>query len=588
MSEPTAYGKSYGDVVVHSFRKNRNARIALWISVLMIVLAALTPLIANNMPFYFKGTMGVGYEKSFKAASRGAYYAMRALPARLKAETERFQEKKATLGQFIRRMNDEEGRTTAAAFRRLRKRAESIPEIRGRWISQDVTLMEILEEMTPEERPALENARTRIIGDLPELYQKELKRLADSFSSKLAEMSEQLDPSMAPMAGAIEEKLRKAVAGDYLQTKEDRKAQLKEAVDALKTEFDPKKVTLIPKWRMPLIHTLKGSDVFFITATLLTLLAFGPLTWWKLKKITPIERRWKITWILALAPAVVLSILWYLSNDPKFQTMSYKQGVEDGSITMESSLWPPISYRFDEVPDDQSERLAPPSWKHLFGTDFMGRDLFTRMLWGSRVSLLIGFVAAFIAVSLGVVMGVLSGYHGRWVDIVISRIIEIKICFPYFFAVLAVVAFMGGEILYVMVVLGIFGWMGIARLQRGEILRLLRQDFVIAGMALGASNARIMFRHLLPNALAPVLVAGSFFIASAMLAESGLSFLGFGVTEPNTSWGQILYTGRDFVPHGTKFWWTFTIPGAAIFVAVTCYNLVGDGIRDAVDPRLKS
>jgi peptide/nickel transport system permease protein len=166
----------------------------------------------------------------------------------------------------------------------------------------------------------------------------------------------------------------------------------------------------------------------------------------------------------------------------------------------------------------------------------------------------------------------------------ISRFIEIIICFPTFFLILAVVAFLPPSIWNVMLVLGLFGWMGIARLQRGEFLRLVNLDFVVAAQALGARKSRIMFRHLLPNALAPVLVAASFGIAGAMLTESGLSFLGFGVQEPETSWGQILYTGRS---HLDK-WWTFTIPGIAIFFAVTCYNLVGDGIRDAVDPRLKS
>ena len=166
----------------------------------------------------------------------------------------------------------------------------------------------------------------------------------------------------------------------------------------------------------------------------------------------------------------------------------------------------------------------------------------------------------------------------------LSRVIEIMICFPSFFIILAIVAFLPPSIYNVMIALGVFGWMSIARLQRGEFFRLMGQDFIVSAKSLGATDVRTMFRHILPNALAPVLVSASFGIASAMLTESGLSFLGFGVQEPATSWGQILYTGRTQLQH----WWTFVIPGAAIFLAVTCYNLVGDGIRDAVDPRLKT
>ena len=218
----------------------------------------------------------------------------------------------------------------------------------------------------------------------------------------------------------------------------------------------------------------------------------------------------------------------------------------------------------------------------------MGRDLLARMLWGSRISLSIGFSSTLIAVAIGVFAGALAGYFGGWVDLAISRLIEIMICFPRLFIILAIVAFLPPNIFYVMLALGLFGWMGIARLQRSEFLRLRHLDFVSAARALGASSARVIFRHVLPNAIGPVLVTASFSIASAMLTESALSFLGLGVQEPDTSWGQILQTGRTEVLQQGQNWWTYTIPGAAIFLAVTCYNLVGDGIRDAVDPRLKT
>ncbi len=228
--------------------------------------------------------------------------------------------------------------------------------------------------------------------------------------------------------------------------------------------------------------------------------------------------------------------------------------------------------------------LRPPSSLHLFGTDEEGRDVLSRMIYGTRISLSVGFIAVFLYVLIGILAGALAGYFGGWVDMVISRAIEIMICFPTFFLILAVLAFIGPSLGNIMVVIGLTNWPGIARLVRGEFLKLRNQDFVLSGRVSGAGSARLIFRHILPNSLAPVLVSATFGVASAILIESSLSFLGFGVQPPTPSWGEILSQSRDFMDIA---WWLALFPGVAIFLSITAYNLVGEGLRDAIDPRMK-
>lgn len=590
MSDAPDYGRSYWEIVVRAFRKNRNARGALWLATTMIAIAILTPLLANDRPYAFKGTLPDAFRKSYLALRGPAILQLVNSPRAMSAEIARFQSGEASQLEFMNRATEPEAAVFFPIRERLRKLAEGQPEIRARWISMDITLKEMAAEMTPAERAGFDPIPGRIIGRLPGIHRKELQPKIDAIRLKLREVRAQVNDALREKAREYERRLDDLVKGDLMAELDNRRDAFLKLASEIRETFDPEKVALESRWRWPLFDSLSALDVFFITALFLGLVAFGPLTWLKLGKIHPIERRWGVTWSIALAPALLLAAAWFLFHTPTFDTVRYQDRAAEGAerqVVMESAVWPPIPHRYDEQPEDPNERLKSPSWAHVMGTDYLGRDLLARMMWGSRVSLSIGFVSAGIAAMIGIALGATAGYFRGWVDMGLSRLIEIMLCFPIFFLILAVVAFLPPSLYYVMLVLGIFGWMGIARLQRGEFLRLLGMDYVQAARALGASDARIMFRHLLPNALGPVLVAASFGVATAMLTESALSFLGLGVTEPETSWGQILNVGQKQLANGTDQWWTFMFPGAAIFVAVTCYNLVGDGIRDAVDPRLK-
>lgn len=246
------------------------------------------------------------------------------------------------------------------------------------------------------------------------------------------------------------------------------------------------------------------------------------------------------------------------------------------------AVWPLIPYHEYE---QTSEFLAPPSAEHWLGTDELGRDVAARMIHGTSVSVKVGFVSMGIAAIIGIIVGGLAGYWGGWIDMVISRIIEIVICFPVFFLILAIMVWLEPNIINVMVVIGLTRWTSIARYARGEFIRIKEQDYVISARALGIGHWRIMFRHILPNSLAPVLVSVTFGIANAILLEAGLSWLGFGVQAPNPSWGNILRTAYDSLRVAPYLVYP---PCVAIFLAVLAYNLVGDALRDAIDPRLKS
>jgi peptide/nickel transport system permease protein len=248
------------------------------------------------------------------------------------------------------------------------------------------------------------------------------------------------------------------------------------------------------------------------------------------------------------------------------------------------SLLAPWLAPYDPGAIDLKLVLMPPSAAHLLGTDQLGRDVLSRMIWGAKISLKVGFAATGLAIFIGTILGAIAGYYGRWVDAVIMRFVDIMLCFPTFFLILAVIAFLEPSIWNIMIVIGLTGWMGITRLVRADFTSLRERDFVLAARGIGAGDLRIILIHILPNAMASVLVAATLGVAGAILTESALSFLGIGVQPPTPSWGNILTAGKDNIDIA---WWLSLYPGLAILLTVLGYNLLGEGIRDSLDPRLR-
>lgn len=226
--------------------------------------------------------------------------------------------------------------------------------------------------------------------------------------------------------------------------------------------------------------------------------------------------------------------------------------------------------------------LLGPSMQHWMGTDGLGRDVFSRMLHGGRISLLVGLVAVGISTLIGILLGAIAGFYRGWVDICIMRLVDVMLSIPSFFLILAVIAFLTPSIINIMIVIGLTSWMGVTRLVRAEFLSLREREYVLASRTLGARDYRIIFTHLLPNSLTPIIVSAVLGVAGAVLMESGLSFLGLGVQAPQASWGNILTDGKEYVQFA---WWLSLFPGLAILITVLGYNLLGEGLRDALDPR---
>ena len=254
-----------------------------------------------------------------------------------------------------------------------------------------------------------------------------------------------------------------------------------------------------------------------------------------------------------------------------------------GGVSLAALLAPWIAPH-DPIALDVSAILQAPSQAHPLGTDALGRDVLSRMLFGGRVSLWVGFLAVGLSVSLGLVFGLVGGYFGGLVDEAVMRGVDIMLCFPSFFLILAVIAFLEPSLTNIMIVIGLTSWMGVARLVRAETLTLKHRDFVLAARLAGTGSARILLNHILPNASAPVLVSATLGVAGAILTESSLSFLGLGVQPPMPSWGNMLLEGKEVLEIAP---WLSVFPGLAILFTVLGYNLLGESLRDLLDPRLR-
>ncbi|HEU4629815.1 MAG TPA: ABC transporter permease [Gemmatimonadaceae bacterium] len=244
----------------------------------------------------------------------------------------------------------------------------------------------------------------------------------------------------------------------------------------------------------------------------------------------------------------------------------------------------PVLARHDPLQIDLADQLLPPSAEHWLGTDVQGRDVWARLLYGARVSLTVGLVSQGIALFLGLVLGLVAGFYGRWVDEVVMRLADITLAFPTLLLLIAMVAAFQPSLGVVLVTIGVVGWAGMARLVRGQVLVVRQLEYVQAVRALGARDVRIVLRHVLPNVIAPVVIAATLGVAGAIMAEAALSVLGRGVQPPTPSWGAMIADGRDLAQlrHAP---WTSLFPGLAIGAAVLGFNLLGDALRDAIDPR---
>jgi peptide/nickel transport system permease protein len=289
---------------------------------------------------------------------------------------------------------------------------------------------------------------------------------------------------------------------------------------------------------------------------------------------------------LAMMGLTVLVLLMFAAFAGKALT-EWTQVLDPATVRLPDKFRPPMSLAATE---SLAAASRPPLGRYWLGTDELGRDVLARMLQGSFVSLSIGFIAVGISIIIGILLGGLAGFYSDirigplGVDSLIMRFTDVMLCFPTFFLILTVVALLPPNIYNIMIVIGLTSWMGTARFVRAEFFSLKEQDFVVAAKALGLPERRIIFRHMMPNALAPVLVSASIGVASAILTESALSFLGFGVQPPYATWGNILSDGKDFIFDAP---WLFFIPGLSILVVVLAFNLVGEGLREALNPRLR-
>ena len=579
------YSKDYWDIVFEQLGKRWLFKLALTILVLLYASAIYAPFLANDRPFVLEAVNFDEYDQALK----GLYPVTLGLRGRVKE--------------------------TPAEY--LEKRTEGSDQ------SYD--------EALAAERKAFGDRVDTLLAFLPAERHGVLQEALGE-ADRAVELARAGDQSAAgEVAGALKDRVKELRT--ELAARRPVEAQVEAGTGADGLEAESGGVLLSGQRSYPIFESTTAAEIFFMT-----LWAFV-LAWplWNrivnrvfLRGRRDAIRRWrarKLAFVFGVS--LVAMLAWKLTVDGEmtFNTASYKEELTKGAIVPTRVVFPPLALGFAETHVDETYR--PPTWtpnseiteegyyargprvpkeadrmgftqaanpvqvrfaeparnaatRHLMGTDTLGRDLLVRALYGGRVSLSVGLVSTAILMLIGVVLGSLAGYFGGGVDLFISRLIEVVICFPVFFLILVVVSFVGPSIINIMVVIGLLRWTGVARLARAELMRLKEMDFVVAARALGLSTPRTVFRHMLPNALGPLLVAGSFSVAAGILIESGLSFLGFGINLPIPSWGSLVNETRNL-----EYWWIQVFPGLLIFLTVLCYNLVGDAVRDAMDPKMK-
>jgi peptide/nickel transport system permease protein len=548
----TVYSQDYWDIVLSQLRKRPAVLISLTVLVVFYAAAIYAPILANDRPLYFKGIDLSLHRK-----------AQRELGVTTRAALELI-----TAGSAGPEVSAREAKAVA----------ERVAVLRTQLAKEDQTILDEVDGVLEELEGSPSPATARRLVDLADRVKVRLNPAA---------------PGTPPLPG--------------------------------------QSVALVSYTAYPVLQNLSRGEIFFMTlwAVVLTWPVWNRIVNRALLKgdRARIRRARRAKTFAFLAPALLAGLLWQ-GKQGAFFLSPYKAGLSRGDIIAEKVVFPPIPFGIAEINDTESFR--PPTWhlesviteegfylhgpragtadeatgipkmakpvevrrgepavndnhRHPLGTDSLGRDMLARIVWGARVSLAVGLVSTLLLALVGTILGSLAGYYGGKLDLVISRIIEVFQCFPVFFLILIVVAFIGPSILNIMLAIGLFRWTGVARLVRGEFIRLRGQDFVVASRALGVRNVRTIFRHVLPNGLGPVLVAATFSVASGILIESGLSFLGFGIQLPIPSWGALLIESRS-----AEHWWIQIYPGVLIFITVLFYNLLGESVRDALDPRLKA
>ncbi|BDG42108.1 nickel transporter permease [Saccharococcus caldoxylosilyticus] len=249
------------------------------------------------------------------------------------------------------------------------------------------------------------------------------------------------------------------------------------------------------------------------------------------------------------------------------------------------AIFAPLLAPYDFKDQNLAERLQPPSSKHLFGTDDFGRDIFSRVIYGARISLWVGFFSVLGSAIAGSLLGIIAGYYGRWIDGIISRLFDIMLAFPSILLAIGIVAVLGPSLQNALIAIAVINIPNFGRLIRSRVLSIKQEEYIMAAKAIGMSDTRILFHHILPNSMAPIIVQGTLAIATAIIEAAALGFLGLGAQPPNPEWGKMLADSKDFL---TQAPWTMIFPGLAIMLTVLGFNLMGDGLRDALDPRMKS